>query len=125
MNRRERLAFYERALARAAEEGEAHLIEVQRELCRTDLFYLLLFPLKRKDVNRDWLYERCVEVQAEPDERLDLWAREHYKSTIITFAKTIQDILINPEVTIGIFSHTRQMAKGFLRPIKTEFENNS
>jgi len=63
-------------------------------------------------------------VQDDPDGRLDLWAREHYKSTVITFAKTIQDILNNPEITVGIFSHTRPIAKGFLRQIKQEFETN-
>jgi len=63
---------------------------------------------------------------------LDLWAREHYKSTIITFALTIQDILashgedpiVDEEVTVGLFSHTRPIAKQFLRQIKTEFERN-
>ena len=55
---------------------------------------------------------------------MDLWAREHYKSTVITFALTIQEILNNPEITIGIFSHTRPNAKGFLRQIKREFELN-
>lgn len=43
---------------------------------------------------------------------------------MITFAKTIQDILNNPEITVGIFSHTRPIAKGFLRQIKQEFETN-
>lgn len=70
------------------------------------------------------MFERCVEVQSAPDDHLDLWAREHYKSTVITFAKTIQDILCDPEVTTGIFSHTRPIAKGFLRQIKQEFEGN-
>lgn len=55
---------------------------------------------------------------------MDLWAREHYKSTIITFGRTIQDILNDPEITVGIFSHTRPIAKGFLRQIKREFEQN-
>lgn len=125
MNRRlERLSAYQRILERAKDRGESHYIEAQRTLCRTDLFYLLVFPLKRKDVNRDWLFERCCEVQDDPNDHLDLWAREHYKSTIITFGLTIQEILRDPEVTISIFSHTRPIAKSFLRPIRNEFEQN-
>jgi len=71
-------------------------------------------------------------VQDAPNNCLDLWAREHYKSTIITFALTIQDILRSHgddpvdgmEVVCGIFSHTRPIAKGFLRQIKRELEGN-
>ena len=98
--------------------------QAERHLCRTDLFYLLVIALKRKDANRDWLYARCREVEASPDGHLDLWARDHYKSTVITFAKTIQDILLDPDATFGIFSHTRPSAKGFLEQIKREFEGN-
>ncbi len=96
-----------------------------RRLCREDLFFLLTVGFKRKDADRDWLYARCREVELEPDGHLDLWAREHYKSTIITYAKTIQDILIDPEITVGIFSHTRPIAKGFLEQIKRELEENT
>lgn len=106
--------------------------ELVRHLCRTDLFFLLWFGLKRQDTAKDWLFERCREVQESPNGHLDLWARDHYKSTIITFAKTIQDILashgegspVEREQCIGIFSHTRPIAKGFLRQIKYEFETN-
>ena len=71
-----------------------------------------------------WIYARVREVEAKPNGHLDIWSREHYKSTTITFGKTIQDILIDPEVTVGIFSHTRPIAKAFLRMIMRELESN-
>lgn len=103
---------------------EAKDYRAMKQLCLDDLFFLILVGLNRKDINRQWLYERCREVESSPNEHLDLWAREHYKSTIITFALTIQDILKNPEEVIGIFSHTRPIAKAFLKQIKVEFEDN-
>ncbi len=103
----------------------AHKTETMRRLARGDLFYLLVHVLGRDDVDRDWIYGRCREVERSPDGHLDLWAREHYKSTIITLGLTIQDILVDPEITVGIFSHTRPIAKGFLRQIKREFEANA
>ena len=72
----------------------------------------------------DWNFARCQEVQTDPDNTLDLWAREHCKSEIITYGKTIQDVLVDSNETFGIFSHTRPMAKQFLRQIKVEFETN-
>lgn len=107
---------------REIEETRNHA--AQRRLCQRDLFYLLTKALNRPDANHDWIYARCREVEAAPDGFLDLWARDHYKSTTITFAKTIQDILCDPEITVGIFSHTRPIAKAFLEQIKREFETN-
>ena len=69
------------------------LRDCRRHLCRTDLYYLLRYELRRPDIERQWLLERCQEVQANPNGHLDLWARHHYKSTISTFGLTIQDIL--------------------------------
>ena len=99
-------------------------VPAQRDLCRQDLFFLLVFACRRADCNNDWVYARCREVENDPDGCLDLWAREHYKSTIITFAESLQDILKDPEVTIGIFSHTRPIAKSFLSQLKRELETN-
>jgi hypothetical protein len=56
-------------------------------------------------------------VQAAPNGYLDLWGREHGKSSLITFGLTIQDILNDPEITVGIFSYSRPIAKAFLRQI--------
>lgn len=95
-----------------------------RNLGLTDLYFLLRYILKAFYADSDWVFQRCREVQADPNGYLDLWAREHFKSTIITYALTIQDVLNDPEITVGIFSHTRPIAKGFLRQIKREFESN-
>ena len=115
-------SWYAEVLREAEQKKEA--LQVMAELGRNDLFFLLTRLLGRADANRSWVFNRCREVQAAPDGHLDLWSREHYKSTIITFALTVQDILRDPEVTVGIFSHTRPVAKGFLRQIKQEFERN-
>lgn len=98
--------------------------EELRRLCREDLFFLLFIACKRKDMNHDWIYERCREVEGESNGYMDLWPRYHYKSTIITFGKTIQDLLLDSDELIGIFSHTRPIAKKFLYQIKSELEGN-
>lgn len=108
------------------------VIPALRHLCRTDLYFLLRYGLNRADMQHQWIFDRCNEVQAEPNGFLDLWSREHYKTAIITFGKSIQDILVTHgdgatgrEVCIGIFSHTRGLAKRVLRQIKHEFESNA
>ena len=73
-------------------------------------------------------------MQANPNGMIDLWAREHYKSTIITFGLVVQDILrshgddkwhdLGNELTTCILSFNRPTAKSFLRQIKTEFEHS-
>lgn len=95
-----------------------------KTLLQNDLFYLLRYGLNRPDTDSDFIFERCREVQAAPNGHLDLWAREHYKSTVITLALTIQDILNDPEITIGIFSFNQSTAGAFLRQLMVEFEEN-
>jgi len=116
--------YYFNTLRDARRHGLRVLDETQRFLLRNDLFYLGVNGCGRKDLNRDFLLQQCQTVRADPDGYLDLWAREHYKSTIGSFLLLLQDILNDQEVTIGLFSVTRPLAKDLLRVLKTEMENN-
>tara|TARA_R100000808_G_scaffold2563_2_gene10010 strand:+ start:33346 stop:35010 length:1665 start_codon:yes stop_codon:yes gene_type:complete len=95
-----------------------------RTLAQCDRFYLGVFICNRHDMLHPWIYERCREVESNKDDHLDLWARFHYKSTIITFLGCVQEILCNPDITIGILSYSARQAKPFLRQIMQEFESN-
>lgn len=93
-------------------------------LSRYDLFFLLYFVLDVRPINHPWLVDRVREIEDSHDRTLDLWAREHYKSTIITYALTIQKILKDQNVRCAIFSNTKGLAKKFLRRIKLTFQTN-
>src|SRR5215472_9390747 len=121
--------------------SEGRRIEHLRWMCLHDLFFLGVYVLhrshwiganpKQAGLSQEhkiriarWYHARCCEVEDNPNGRLDVWAREHGKSEILTYALIIQDILKDPNETIGIFSHNRPLAKQFLRLIKVEFEIN-
>ena len=127
---------YVRLFAHIAEMSHAEMTATLRDLYRNDLYALLRYGMNRVDMeavaNPDWLLDRCREVQANPDGYIDLWAREHFKSSIITTGLTIQTILKGygegsdwTEPTICLFSHTRPIAKDFLRQIRSELTNNA
>lgn len=129
---------YHRDIARlmkiAAKKGSKAVYELQRNLCRNDLYYLLAYALgiqvmyseeNEEEVNfHPWLFNRCREVQESPDFHVDIWARGHFKSTIITLGKTIQDILNNPEITICIYSYNKTIAQSFVSQIRSNLENS-
>jgi len=95
-----------------------------RTLGQLDRYYLGVFLCNRHDMLHPWIYERCREVESHRDRRLDLWARFHYKSSIITFLGTVQEVLCNPNITIGLLSFSARQAKPFLRQVMQELESN-
>lgn len=74
--------FYQHMLKGSKTEEEEK--QNKRFLILNDLWYLLVYTCRldfmiSNDHVTQWLYDRCREVEHEPDEHLDLWAREHYK----------------------------------------------
>jgi len=122
MTRLQAAAKYRQALRRAERDGCRQA--AVRYLAHTDLFYFLTRVLHREDADNDWVFRQARMYQAAPDGYLDLWWREGYKSSIITFAGILFHLMNEPERTYGIFSMTRPLAKSFLRQIKVEMETN-
>lgn len=91
---------------------------------KADLFFLLYFTLDIRAINHPWLIPKIYEIQENHNGTLDLWSRELYKSTILSYALPIWEIINNPEERIGLFSNTRGLAKKFLRRIKHTLEMN-
>lgn len=124
VNRVEAAEYYAELFQSARKESERAAISLMAELGRSDLFFLMTRLMGRKDMDTDWHLARCQSVQATSDGVLDLLAREHNRSNIVTFGLIIQKIVSNPEVTIGVYAYSRSIAKEFLAQIKHELERN-
>lgn len=126
------IKFWDASEAEGRRRG--NLSQVVRVLCLADLYYLLVRVCGRIDmlpcigregyIDNTFAFDRCREVEADPDGYLDLWSREHWKTSIVNFGLSLQSILKDPEITIGIFSHTRPIAKAFMRMLMREIESN-
>lgn len=107
-----------------------------RDTAELPAFRLARKLARRRKDRRRWRMIRSVEpveprpvscIQVNRPDGMYLVGKQlvpTHNSTIITYAKTIQDILIDPEQTFCILSHTRPIAKAFLTQIKVEFEKN-
>lgn len=99
-------------------------------LCKLDRVYLALVIANGEEealmriATNDWLFKRAREVQRNPDGHLDLWPRAHYKSTIITKLGCIQELLINPKLSILLITYTNKFALEVLSFVKKTFEFN-
>lgn len=118
-------------IAKDISDGVINGIEACRWLILNDLFFIVYFVLGEgkinyKKINHLFVIDACNEVQNGPKTNtLDIWAREHLKSSIITIGETIQYVLGNPESSTCIFSYARPVAKKFLFELKMLFENST
>jgi hypothetical protein len=100
--------------------------DICKALFKEDLWFLIYFGMRVSIANHPWWVDCCWDVQTgQRSHTLDLWAREHGKTTIITQGETIRQILRNPEERIGIFSYSRPAALSILRGIKQILEGST
>lgn len=106
-------------LAKKIEEGLYKPYDVWHQVIKEDLFFIVYFILKIPIANHPFVVRACKEVQEnKAKSTLDVWARGHFKSSILTIARPIQKVLNNPEERIAIFSYSQRAAQKFTRNIK-------
>jgi len=126
------------AIEKAPLEEGAHLF---RAACVNDFYFfvrhcLSLGQLKCNDpwlkewygrpwFDHRWLFDRCRELQAEPDGKLDLWPRFHFKTSLITQSLTLWDFLPNPDLKVGIGTYkVDTTGEAMVTQMKLECERN-
>lgn len=136
------------ALARQVEEGEAALRAAMRQLALDDLWFLLTEVLFHPEVacsddrtdpavgvegccyKRYVFYEPlhrkwCTWAQDDTVLRKGLLApRGHFKSTVVSFAKSVHAILRNPNRRILLVSALEENAVNFAKQVKSAFQYN-
>jgi hypothetical protein len=107
------------AIFKAVAEGRLEERDVLRSLFANDLWFLVRYGMQIEKAQHPFVVEICRMVETGPATMtLDVWAREHFKSAVITQAETLQYHIKNPEYCTGIFAYSRPAAKAFLRSIK-------
>lgn len=118
-------AFYRKALDHAEAQGADYVRDTIFEIQQGDFFFFMLYVLEFDDfryLDNDWVFEKCREIQGDPWGHLDLWARAHYKTTLLTVGHSLWDACNHPEETYGIFSMTSGLAKKIGTQIKRYLE---
>jgi len=110
---------------KAIEAGELPEAATYRTLILQDLFFIVCFVMGIEKANHPFVVKMCREVEDGPQsDTIDIWARFHFKSVIITQAETLQCVLKDQKRCNGIFAYARPLAKAFLRSIKTLCEES-
>lgn len=107
------------------QDKKYHGVDIWRQLARDDLFWLIAFILKIPNCNHPFIVHACRDADRGPlSHTIEMYAREHFKSSIFTIAEPIKRLLLNPEERICIFSYTERAARGFLRAVKLTLEGS-
>ena len=129
------IAEYRGAVEELSKLPDMEQMRAMREWGKRDLYFLVRYIMdtrqwphpENKNLNlfeNQWILNRCRDIQYDSHEVLNIWSRYHCKSTLMTFAFTIFNLIQNPNETIGIFSVTKGIADEFVGQIKTELETN-
>jgi hypothetical protein len=101
-------------------------LAVYRHILQTDLWAIIYFVMRVGIANHPFVVNAARDLQEGPKSHtLEMYAREHFKSTLLTIAEPIQKILNNPEERIAIFSYSKSAATNFLRSIKFVLEESA
>ena len=112
-------------ICRQIAKGKVPERDTYRALMQQDLWFLVFFGLGVSCANHPFWITACLEVESGPrTHTLDLWARDHGKSSIITIGESVQDLLKDPNERIVIYSYTRDLARNFFNVVKEHFTNN-
>lgn len=122
VSRQDLLKVVNEDLAEAHKSGRR--LSALRLWAEQNLFVFCVYVLDLHYINTDFGYRLCWEVQRRKYGRCWIIAREHFKSTVITFASTLWEICKDPEKTYCIYSYKADIASDFLCQIKDEIERN-
>ncbi len=101
-----------------AENGQEERLEALRKRCKEDLRFLVTKIMQMPRWSSP-LHDDLVKMVDSPgDRKLILLPRGHQKSTIITVAWVIQQLLRDPNLRIMIISATWKLSKDLLHQIK-------
>lgn len=96
-----------------------------RSLFKKDLWALLYFGMQVTPAVHPFWVRSSREVNDGPKtDTIDLWSRDHGKSTIITIGESVQDIFNDPNIRIAIYSYTKDTAGVFFGQIRDILERN-
>ncbi len=98
-------------------------ITALRSLILNDLFFIIYFVMEVPIANKKFVVDACRDVEeGPPTKTIDIWARGHFKSTIITVAETVQYAVKYPNRCTCIFSYKKPAAEDFLDAVRKTLE---